>query len=87
VVQQAPLLDGLALAGFTFAQDGLAAAEVDVGRGETVQALVVALMIVVLDEGFDLRLERAGQIIVLAQDPVLECLVPALEFALGLRVT
>jgi hypothetical protein len=65
MVQQAPLLDGLALNAVTLEQDGLAAAEVGVGRGEIVQALVVALVVVVLDEGRGLDLEVAGQIVVL----------------------
>jgi hypothetical protein len=86
VVQQAPLLDGLALDAFTLEQDGLAAAEVGVGRGQVVQALVVALVVVVLDEGRDLRLELAGQVVVLEQDPVLQGLMPAFDLALGLRV-
>ena len=47
-------------------------------------ALVVAQVVVVLDEGVDLGLEIAGQIVVLQQDAVLERLVPALDLALGL---
>lgn len=64
----------------------MAAVEVDIGRGEIVQALVVALVVVVLDEIRDLRLELAEQIVVLEQDPVLQCLMPALDLALGLWV-
>jgi hypothetical protein len=55
VVEQAPLLNGLALNAFTFAQHGVAPGGIDVGSGEIVQALVVALVVVVLDEGGDLR--------------------------------
>ena len=40
----------------------------------------------VLDEGRDVSLEIAGQIVILEQDAVLECLVPALDLALGLRM-
>ena len=43
-------------------------------------------MVVVADEVSDLLFEITGQIIVLEQDAVFECLVPALDFALGLRV-
>ncbi len=45
---------------FTFEQDCLAAPEVDVGRSEIVEALVVSPMIVMLDEGADLSVEVAG---------------------------
>ena len=47
---------------------------------------MVALVVVVLDEGSDRLLERPGQVVVLEQDPVFERLVPALDLALGLRV-
>jgi hypothetical protein len=60
-VLQAPVFDGLAFDLLPFDQDGLAAPEVDVGGGEVAQALVVAPMIVVGDEGFDLGLEVAGR--------------------------
>jgi len=62
----------------------VAAPEVDVGGGEIAQALVVAPMIVVGDEGIDLGIEVAGQVVVFQQDPVLEGLVPTLDLALGL---
>ena len=57
--------------------------EVDVGGREVVQALVIALMIVVIDEAFDVHFEIAGQIIV-EQEGVLERLVPTLDLALRL---
>ena len=44
------------------------------GRRQIVDALVVAQVIVVGDEGFDPSLELAGQIVVLQQDAVLESL-------------
>src|SRR3954453_2907903 len=83
---QAAIGDGLAFDPFAFEEDGLAASEVDVGRGEIAEALMVAAMIVVLDEGRDLALEGAGQVVVLEQDAVLQGLVPALDLALGLRM-
>jgi hypothetical protein len=58
----------------------LGVSEVDV-RGEIAQALVIAAMVVVIDECVDLGLEVAGQIIVLKQDAVLERLMPALDLA------
>src|SRR6476469_3230330 len=81
---QASLVDGLALDPFAFGEDSLAASEVDVGGRQVVDALVVAGMVVVLDEGRDLPFEVAGQIVVFEQDAVLESLMPALDLALGL---
>jgi hypothetical protein len=65
-------------------EDGLAAAEVDVGGGQVAEALVVAAVIVVVDEGGDGGLELARQEVGLEQDTVLQGLVPALDLALGL---
>jgi hypothetical protein len=65
VVKQPTVLDGLAFDPFSFQQDGLTAPEVDVGRGEVVDALVIAPVVVVRDECIDLSFEIAGQIIVL----------------------
>ena len=48
-------------------EGGLAAAVAGVGRGEVLQALVGAGVVVALDEGADLRLEGAGQAVVLEQ--------------------
>ena len=47
---------------------------------------MIALVIVVLDEGLDLLFEITGQEVVLQQRAVLERLVPALDLALGLRM-
>ena len=47
LVQQAAALDGLSFDALPLAQDGGAAAEVDVGRGEVLQALVRAAVVVV----------------------------------------
>ncbi len=83
---QAPVLDGLSLDPFSFQQDGLAPSKIDVGGREVAQALVVTAVIIVLDEGLDLSLEVARQIVVLQQDPVLQSLVPPFDLALGLGV-
>jgi hypothetical protein len=45
---------------------------------------VVALVVVMLDEGLDLLLEIAGQEVVLQQHTVFERLMPAFDLALGL---
>ena len=58
---QAAIGDGLAFDPFAFEQNGLAAPEVDVGRGEIAWALVVAAMVVVLDKGRDLAFEVDGR--------------------------
>ena len=58
-MQQASVCDGLSFDPFPFHEDCLAAPEVDIGRGEVAQALVVAQVIVVIvvgDEGVDLGL-------------------------------
>ena len=81
---QSSSFDGLSLDPFALKQDGLAASEVDVGGREVLQALVIATMIVVLDEAADVGFEIAGQVVVLEQDAVLESLVPAFDLALGL---
>ena len=59
LVLQSSELDGVAFDPFALEQDGLAASEVDVGRCEVLQALVVAAVIVVLDEAIDVRFEVA----------------------------
>jgi hypothetical protein len=82
-MQQASVCDGLSFDPFPFDEDGLNASEVNVGRRKIGQALVVAQVIVVGDEGADLGLEVARQVVVLEQDSVLERLMPALDLALG----
>jgi hypothetical protein len=42
---------------------------------------VIALLVVVACERVDLRFKVSGQEVVLQQDPVLQCLVPALVSA------
>ena len=83
-VMQASGFDGLAFDPFSLQQDGLATPEVDVGRSEVGDTLVVSQVIVVGDEVADLLFEIAGQVIVLERDAVLEGLVPAFDLALGL---
>ena len=70
----------------SFEEDGLGPPEVDVSRSEIAEALVIAGMVVVLDEGRDLAFEIAGQVVMLEQDAVLERLMSALDLALGLRM-
>ena len=83
---QAALLDCPFLDLFPFSENGFVASEVDVCGCDVVQALVVTLIVVIRDEGPDLALKVAGQIVVLQQNPVLHGLMPAFDFPLGLRV-
>ena len=83
---QAPVFDGPSFDLLPFQQNGLASPEVDIGRCQIVQALVMALMIVVRDEGLDLGFEITGQIVVLEQNAVLQGLMPSLDLSLGLRM-
>ena len=68
---QATILDSDSFDPFSLQQNGLSSAEVDVSRREIVQALVIAAMIVVIDEGVDPGFQVAGQIVVFQQDAVL----------------
>jgi hypothetical protein len=86
LVLQATVCDCLSFDPFAFEEDGLSPSEVDVGRREIGQALVVSRMVVLRHEGRDPAFEIAGQVIVLKQDAVLERLMPSLDLALGLRV-
>lgn len=85
-VLQAPILHGPAFDPFALSDDGWCPAEVGVGGDYVFQALVTALVVVMLDGGPDLGLEVAGQEVVLQQDSVLHGLMPALDLALGMRM-
>src|SRR3546814_6633931 len=47
---------------------------------------MVALVVVVIDEGLYLGFEVAGQEVIFQQDAVFQSLVPAFDLALGLRM-
>ena len=59
-VLQAPIFDSLSFDPFSLFDDGLCPSEVGVGGRDVVQALVVALMVVMFDERLDLGFEIAG---------------------------
>jgi hypothetical protein len=86
VVVQAALFDRVSFDPFAFEQDGLVAPEVDVGRGEIVEALVVSSMIVMIDECRDLGFKVFLGEVVFQEDAVLQRLVPAFDFPLRLRM-
>ena len=83
---QAAVLDWFSFNPFSLLQDGLTTSKVDVGGCQVLQALVIAPVIVVLDEAADVVVEIARQIVVLKQDAVLKGLVPAFDLALRLRM-
>ena len=63
-----------------------ASAVVEIGRRQVVEALVVAAVVVVVDECRNLPFEVARQEVVLGKDAILQGLVPALDIALSLRI-
>ena len=81
---QSSFSDCVALGPFSLQEDSLAAPEVDVGGCEVAEALVIAVVIVVLDEAPDVGFEIARQVVVFEQNAVLQGLMPALDLALGL---
>jgi len=64
---QAAFLDCLFLDLFPFSDDGLVAPKIDVGWRDVVQALVVALVVVVIYKCPDLAFKIAGQVVVFQQ--------------------
>ena len=58
---QAPMFDGLLFDAGPLGEDLLVPAEVGVGGRHVAKAFMVALVIVILDEGLDLGLKVAGQ--------------------------
>ena len=84
MVLQAALSNGLSFDPFSFGQNGWPASQIDVGRGKIIDALVVAVVVVVIDKGGDLIFKIAGQEVVFQQDAVFQRLMPALDPALGI---
>ena len=83
---QAAAFDGEFLDPFSPFYDGRGTAEVGVGRCDFADAFVIALVVVVLDEGPDLVFEVTGQVIVLQQNTVFQRLMPAFDLTLRLRM-
>jgi hypothetical protein len=61
---QAALFDGVAFDPFSFQQNGVAAAEVDVGRCQVAETFVISVMVVVIDEGCDLCLKVLREVVI-----------------------
>ena len=83
---QAAILDCLFLDLFPFSETAFVTSEVDVCRSDVVQALVIAVVVVVIDEDTDLLLQIAWQVVVFQENAVLHGLVPAFDLALRLRM-
>ena len=83
---QAAVLDGLLFDAPPLSEDFLTATKVDVRRGEVADALVVAVVVVVVDQDIDCRFQFAVKEVVFQKDAALQDLVPAFDFALGLRM-
>ena len=62
-VLQAPVFECLSFDAPTFFEDLSAPAEGDIRRGQVLQALVIAMMIIVLDEVADLGFEISMKIL------------------------
>lgn len=59
-VLEAPMFECLSFDPFSSLDDGCSPAEVGVGRCYVVEALVIALVVIVLDERLDLALKITG---------------------------
>ena len=86
-VMQAPGFDNLSFDPFSLFQDGLTPSEVDIGRGQIIDALVIAVVVVVIHEGFNAGLKISGEEVVFQQDAVLQGLVPSFNLTLGPGMT
>ncbi len=83
-VLQAPVFNGLEFDFLPLHQNDVAASEVDVGGRWIADAIMIAVVVVVLDESPDVSFEVTGQVLFIQQDAILERLMPALDLALGL---
>ena len=59
-VMQAPLFDSIAFDPFALFDDGFCPAEVDIDRRYVVQAVMIALVIIMLDKRLNLHLRITG---------------------------
>ena len=60
LIMQTPFRDGPFLDPFSFCQNRLSTSEVNIGRRQILQALVVSLVVVVIDERLDLFFKISG---------------------------
>ena len=83
---QAPIFDGHSFDALSFGVDGFIPAEVSICWRHIAETFMITLVVIMLNERLDLGFEIAGKEVILEQDAVLQGLVPALYFALGLRM-
>ena len=81
---QASILYSLLFDAPPSSQDGFASPEVDISRCQVAYALVVAMVVVVVDEGGHSGFMLPFEDVVFEQDAVLQGLVPALDLSLRL---
>ena len=79
---QASILVYLFLDRFPFFKNVLGAVKVDVRGSDVVQAIVIALIVLVIDKDTDLLLQIAWQLVVFQENGVLGGLMPAFDFPL-----
>jgi hypothetical protein len=82
-VLRAPLCQGALLDDSAGIQKLSSTPEKDVRRGQVVERLVIALLVVMVHEGSNCSLQFAGKVIVFQTDEVLQAAMPALDFALA----
>ena len=80
---QASILDCLFLDRFPFSENVFGTPEVDVRGSDVVQALVIAVIVVVIDKDTNLLLQVAWQVVVFQENAVLHGLVPAFDFTVA----
>ena len=83
---QASILYCLFFDHFPFSENVFGTPEVDVRGSDVVQALMIAVIVVVIDKDTDLLLQIARQVVVFEENAVLHGLVPAFDFTLRLRM-
>ena len=83
---QAAVLDSQFFDPFSPFNDDSVANELGIGGGDVAEALVVAVVVIMVDESADLAFKVSGQIIVFQKHAVFQRLMPTLDLALGLRM-
>ena len=83
---QAPRVKSLSFDLFTMLKNCFVTPEVEVIGCKVVDALVIALVVVVIDERSDLGFKITRQKVVFQKAATLKCLMPTLNLALSLRI-
>ena len=83
---QAALLDCLFFDRFPFSENFFGTPEVDVRGSDVAQALVIAVIVVVIDKDTNLLLQIAWQVVVFQENVVLHGLMPTFDLTLSLRM-